>query len=37
VLVQMRGGDQQLARRLAMHIAASAPQWIGREDVPEKP
>jgi elongation factor Ts len=36
VLVQMRGGDQQLARRLAMHIAASAPQWIGREDVPEE-
>jgi elongation factor Ts len=34
VLVQIRGGDQQLARRLAMHIAASAPQWIGREDVP---
>jgi elongation factor Ts len=34
--VQIRGGDQQLARRLAMHIAASAPQWIGREDVPEE-
>jgi len=34
VLVQIRGGDQPLARRLAMHIAASAPQWIGRDDVP---
>jgi elongation factor Ts len=33
VLVQIRGGDKQLARKLAMHIAASAPQWIGREDV----
>jgi len=35
VLVQMRGGDNDLARKLAMHIAASNPQWIGREDVPE--
>jgi elongation factor Ts len=35
VLVQLRGGDDDLARRLAMHIAASSPQWIGREDVPE--
>ncbi len=35
VLVQLRGGDQELARKVAMHIAASAPQWIGREDVPE--
>jgi elongation factor Ts len=34
VLVQLRGGSQELARKLAMHIAASAPQWIGREDVP---
>ena len=33
VLVQIRGGDKELARKLAMHIAASAPQWIGREDV----
>jgi elongation factor Ts len=36
VLVQVRGGDAALARRLAMHIAASAPQWIGREDVPDE-
>ena len=35
VLVQLRGGDDDLARKLAMHIAASSPQWIGREDVPE--
>ena len=34
VLVHVRGGDDDLARKLAMHIAASAPQWIGREDVP---
>ncbi len=34
VLVQLRGGDDDLARKLAMHIAASSPQWIGREDVP---
>ncbi|MDQ3992293.1 MAG: translation elongation factor Ts [Actinomycetota bacterium] len=35
VLVQLRGGDGQLARQTAMHIAASAPQWVSREDVPE--
>jgi elongation factor Ts len=35
VLVQLRGGDAELARRVAMHIAASSPQWIGREDVSE--
>jgi elongation factor Ts len=35
VLVQLRGGSDGLARKVAMHIAASAPQWIGREDVPE--
>jgi elongation factor Ts len=34
VLVQVRGGSAELPRRLAMHIAASAPQWIGRDDVP---
>jgi elongation factor Ts len=36
VLVQVRGGDGELARKVAMHIAASAPQWIGREDVPDE-
>lgn len=35
VLVQMRGGDADLARQLAMHISWSDPRWIGREDVPE--
>jgi elongation factor Ts len=35
VLVQVRGGDPELARKLAMHVAASNPQWIAREDVPE--
>jgi elongation factor Ts len=35
VLVHVRGGDADFARKLAMHIAASSPQWIGREDVPE--
>jgi elongation factor Ts len=35
VLVQVRGASTELARKLAMHIAASAPQWVGREDVPD--
>jgi elongation factor Ts len=35
VLLQLRGGDVDLGRRLAMHIAASNPQWISRDDVPE--
>ena len=35
VLVQLRSGDADLGRKVAMHIAASAPQWIGRDDVPE--
>ena len=35
VLVNLRGGDDDLGRKLAMHIAASGPRWIGREDVPE--
>jgi elongation factor Ts len=34
VLVQLRGGTPELARKVAMHIAASAPQYIGRDDVP---
>jgi elongation factor Ts len=36
VLVQLRGGSDGLGRKLAMHIAASAPEWVGREDVPEE-
>jgi elongation factor Ts len=35
VLVQLRGGADDLGRKVAMHIAASAPDWIGREDVPD--
>jgi elongation factor Ts len=34
-LVMLRGGSRELARRIAMHITASAPQWVAREDVPE--
>jgi elongation factor Ts len=35
VLVQLRGGDTDLGRKVAMHIAASpSTQWIGRDDVP---
>jgi elongation factor Ts len=34
-LVQVRGGSPELARRIAMHVAASAPQWVSRDDVPE--
>jgi elongation factor Ts len=36
VLVHVRGGSQEFARKLAMHIAASAPEWVAREDVPEE-
>jgi elongation factor Ts len=36
VLVHVRGGDGDLGRKLAMHIAASSPQWVAREDVPEE-
>jgi elongation factor Ts len=36
VLVQVRGGSVEIARKVAMHIAALNPQWIGREDVPEE-
>jgi len=35
VLLQMRGGSDDLARKVAMHIAAMKPGWIGRDDVPE--
>jgi elongation factor Ts len=34
-LVMLRGGSADLARKVAMHIAASAPQWVAREDVPD--
>jgi elongation factor Ts len=37
VLVQIRGGADDLGRKLAMHIAASpGTRWIGREDVPDE-
>jgi elongation factor Ts len=36
VLVQVRGGSEELARKVAMHIAASAPEWVSREDVPDE-
>jgi elongation factor Ts len=36
VLVQLRGGSPELARKVAMHIAASAPQWISRAEVPDE-
>jgi elongation factor Ts len=35
VLVQLGGGDAELGRKVAMHVAASpSTQWIGRDDVP---
>jgi elongation factor Ts len=37
VLVQLRGGSDGIARKLAMHIAASpGTSWIGRDDVPDE-
>ena len=36
VLLQIRGGSDDLARKVAMHIAAMKPSWIGRDDVPEE-
>jgi elongation factor Ts len=36
VLLQLRGGSSVLARKVAMHIAAMKPNWIGRDDVPEE-
>jgi elongation factor Ts len=36
VLVQIKGGSREFARKLAMHVAASAPQFVSREDVPEE-
>jgi elongation factor Ts len=34
VLVALDGGDEALARQLAMHISFAAPTWAAREDVP---
>jgi elongation factor Ts len=35
-ILQMRGGDADLGRKVAMHIVSMRPRWIGREDVPEE-
>ena len=35
VLVQLRGGSPELARKVAMHIAWSEPRYVEREEVPE--
>jgi elongation factor Ts len=35
VLVQLKGGDVELAKDIAMHVAASNPQYANPEDVPE--
>jgi elongation factor Ts len=34
-LLQMRGGDDDLGRKVAMQIVSLRPRWIGRADVPE--
>ncbi|OGI46467.1 MAG: translation elongation factor Ts [Candidatus Muproteobacteria bacterium RBG_16_65_34] len=34
VLVELEGGDEGLARDLAMHIAASKPEYVSRAEVP---
>ena len=36
VLVLLRGGDEELGRKVAMHIAALNPQWVARDAVPEE-
>ena len=36
VMLQLRGGSDELARKVAMHIAAMNPTWIGRDDVPDE-
>jgi elongation factor Ts len=36
VLVLVKGGDADLGRKVAMHIAASNPQWVDRSDVPDE-
>jgi elongation factor Ts len=35
-LLQMRGGDDDLGRKVAMQIVSQRPRWIGREDVPDE-
>jgi elongation factor Ts len=34
-LLQMRGGDDDLGRKVAMHLVSQRPRWIARDEVPE--
>lgn len=34
VLIEVVGGDEQLARDLAMHVAAAKPEYVSRDQVP---
>jgi elongation factor Ts len=36
VLVQLRGGSPEVARKVAMHIAAMSPRWVERESIPDE-
>jgi elongation factor Ts len=36
VLVDLAGGDEELARDLAMHVAAMNPEFVSADDVPEE-
>ena len=35
-VVALEGGDEELARDIAMHVAAYSPQWVTRDEVPEE-
>jgi elongation factor Ts len=34
VLLQLRGGSEELAHKLSLHMASTTAQWISRDDVP---
>ena len=36
VLVELDGGDEDLARDIAMHVAATSPQCVSRDDIPSE-
>jgi elongation factor Ts len=36
VVVVMEGGDEALAKDIAMHVAASKPQYVNKDEVPEE-
>jgi len=36
VIVVMEGGDEALAKDIAMHVAASKPQYVNKDEVPEE-